>query len=102
MPLCRLASGRRSIPHSVATKKQSAGARSGLPRDNGRSAVIKPGFRSVAATIGVWTVARATVAAAAFFGAAFACVEGESGAAQAAEQWNFYMHQSAPNFATSR
>ena len=25
-----------------------------------------------------------------------------AGAARAAEQWNFYMHQSAPNFATSR
>ncbi len=27
---------------------------------------------------------------------------GSHGAALAAEQWNFYMHQSAPNFATSR
>ena len=27
---------------------------------------------------------------------------GSGGAGRAAEQWNFYMHQSAPNFATSR
>jgi TRAP-type C4-dicarboxylate transport system substrate-binding protein len=29
-------------------------------------------------------------------------VLGAAGPARAAEQWNFYMHQSAPNFATSR
>jgi TRAP-type transport system periplasmic protein len=30
------------------------------------------------------------------------CVAGWPDSASAAEQWNFYMHQSAPNFATSR
>src|SRR5712691_7931152 len=43
--------------------------------------------------------------AAAPLGAALASsiiVLGAAGPAPAAEQWNFYMHQSAPNFATSR
>ena len=34
--------------------------------------------------------------------AAFILLLGAGGSARAAEQWNFYMHQSAPNFATSR
>jgi TRAP-type C4-dicarboxylate transport system substrate-binding protein len=34
--------------------------------------------------------------------AAFILSLGFGGLARAAEQWNFYMHQSAPNFATSR
>jgi TRAP-type transport system periplasmic protein len=34
--------------------------------------------------------------------AAFILPLGLGGLARAAEQWNFYMHQSAPNFATSR
>src|SRR5262249_35597207 len=34
--------------------------------------------------------------------AAFVVSLGFGGLARAAEQWNFYMHQSAPNFATSR
>jgi TRAP-type transport system periplasmic protein len=33
---------------------------------------------------------------------AFILLLGADGSARAAEQWNFYMHQSAPNFATSR
>jgi TRAP-type C4-dicarboxylate transport system substrate-binding protein len=33
---------------------------------------------------------------------AFILLLGVDGSARAAEQWNFYMHQSAPNFATSR
>jgi TRAP-type transport system periplasmic protein len=33
---------------------------------------------------------------------AFILLLGAGGPARAAEQWNFYMHQSAPNFATSR
>jgi TRAP-type C4-dicarboxylate transport system substrate-binding protein len=33
---------------------------------------------------------------------ALLALPGWHGAASAAEQWNFYMHQSAPNFATSR
>ena len=44
------------------------------------------------------TFAIACLVAAAATIALFGC----RGAASAAEQWNFYMHQSAPNFATSR
>jgi TRAP-type transport system periplasmic protein len=33
---------------------------------------------------------------------AFVLLLGADGSARSAEQWNFYMHQSAPNFATSR
>jgi TRAP-type C4-dicarboxylate transport system substrate-binding protein len=43
-----------------------------------------------------FTIARIVVAAAA------ATLLGSHDPAYAAEQWNFYMHQSAPNFATSR
>src|SRR5215831_12769798 len=49
---------------------------------DGRDAVTRPTFMAaVAATIALL---------------------GWHGHACAAEQWNFYMHQSAPNFATSR
>ena len=45
-----------------------------------------------------FAIARTVVAAA----AAVITLHGSHGPAFAAEQWNFYMHQSAPNFATSR
>jgi TRAP-type C4-dicarboxylate transport system substrate-binding protein len=47
-------------------------------------------------TRSIFAIWRPAVAAATF------ALFGWHGAASAAEQWNFYMHQSAPNFATSR
>ena len=47
-------------------------------------------------------ISRAAIAFAAFVGAAFVLLIAAGGVTRAAEQWNFYMHQSAPNFATSR
>jgi TRAP-type C4-dicarboxylate transport system substrate-binding protein len=44
----------------------------------------------------IFTIGRSAVAA------AMLALLGWHGPASAAEQWNFYMHQSAPNFATSR
>jgi TRAP-type transport system periplasmic protein len=52
----------------------------------GRNAVTRSIFA-------IWRMAVAAAALALF---------GWHGTASAAEQWNFYMHQSAPNFATSR
>jgi TRAP-type C4-dicarboxylate transport system substrate-binding protein len=45
-----------------------------------------------------FAIARTVVMAA----AAAVTLHGSHGPAFAVEQWNFYMHQSAPNFATSR
>ena len=45
---------------------------------------------------------RTVLTAASLALAAAAALAGGSDPASAAEQWNFYMHQSAPNFATSR
>jgi TRAP-type transport system periplasmic protein len=45
-------------------------------------------------------IGRSAVAAAATL--ALLALPGSHGPASAAQQWNFYMHQSAPNFATSR
>ena len=45
------------------------------------------------------TAARSSVAALCL---ALGLMPVSSGQAPAAEDWNFYMHQSAPNFATSR
>jgi TRAP-type C4-dicarboxylate transport system substrate-binding protein len=57
----------------------------------GRSAVMK-----LASSIKIaWAAAGVTVAS-------IVLLPGAGGPARAAEQWNFYMHQSAPNFATSR
>ena len=47
-------------------------------------------------------IALRTKAAPAVAAAAFILSLELGGLARAAEQWNFYMHQSAPNFATSR
>jgi TRAP-type C4-dicarboxylate transport system substrate-binding protein len=58
-----------------------AKARIAIRQPNGRSVVIKMVFATA-------------------FGAALLLAAG--GPTRAAEQWNFYMHQSAPNFATSR
>ena len=45
---------------------------------------------------------RTVLTAASLALAAAAALAGGRNPASAAEQWNFYMHQSAPNFATSR
>jgi TRAP-type C4-dicarboxylate transport system substrate-binding protein len=81
-----LAYGGRFLPHSNKASERTAHASIRPPQQNGRSVVI----------------ALRTSAAPAIVAAALIVSLALGGLARAAEQWNFYMHQSAPNFATSR
>jgi TRAP-type transport system periplasmic protein len=86
-----LASGGRSHPHSRqarATQLAAVGGHHARSAENKREEIVVIRLAWKTATFSA--------------GASAILLLAQAAPADAAEQWNFYMHQSAPNFATSR